>query len=79
MELWVESSVSRWLDHVFNRWPSSTMKICSMPFFVKVGSKFCQIVNIPSKNAKYLTILSKWQKIWPNLVALVVSVWQGKE
>ena len=51
------SSVTKWLYHLLNIWPFTTLIICPIAFLAKVGSNFCQILkNLP-----------KWrniQKIW---------------
>ena len=45
------NSVTRWLDYIFNAWPFTPMKICpTKRKITKMGSKFCQILNEPSKN-----------------------------
>ena len=45
------NSVTRWLDYIFNAWPFTPMKICpTARKITKLGSKFCQILNEPSKN-----------------------------
>ena len=58
-----ESSVTRWLNYLFNIWPFRTMKMCPIvKTFAKVGSQFCQILNIFSIDGQILFyILFKWQ------------------
>ena len=49
----VTSSVTRWLDHIFNfgHLHNETL-LNSMQYFAKVVSKFCPKLNKPSKIAK---------------------------
>ena len=42
----LSTSVTRWLDYLFNIWPFTTMNVCLIAkVFPKVGSKFCQIYH----------------------------------
>ena len=59
---YLQTSVTRWLDHFFNFWPFETMEICPIVTFAKIDSMFCQILT---KHSNYWQIISnilpKWQ------------------
>ena len=55
IRLAIVTSVTRWLNYLFNIWPSRTMKICPIvKIFAKVGSQFGQILNNFSRNGRIL-------------------------
>ena len=64
-----ESSVTRWLNYLFNIWPFRTMKNWPIvKIFVKVGSQFGHILNILSRNGRILFFnfpkVAKFRQIW---------------
>ena len=64
------TSVTRLLNYVFNIWPFSRKKICTISQkFAKAVVKFCQIQNKPSKNCLKLNFfpkVTKIRQIWPH-------------
>ena len=65
----------RWL--FFNIWPFTTTKLCPIPIFPKIGSKYYQILNKAfEKLSKTSIIFSQIDEILPNLVTLFeAAVW----
>ena len=56
----------------FNFWWFTTMKACHFDeMFAKVGWKFCQILNKPSKDSQKVLNLCQSGEISPNLVTLI--------
>ena len=64
------ASVTRLLNYVFNIWPFSRKKICTISQkFAKAVLKFCQIQNKPSNNCLKLNFfpkVTKIRQIWPH-------------
>ena len=55
----------------FNIWPFTTMKLCPIAFFAKIGSMYCQTLNKAfEKLPKTLRNFSQNDKISSNLVTL---------
>ena len=70
----VMGSVTRWLDYFFNIWPFTTMKVCYFgKMFAKVGLKFCQLRNKPSKDCQRVSKFYQSDEPSPNLVTLVMG------
>ena len=56
----------------FNFWWFTTMKACHFDeMFAKVGLKFCQILNKPSKDSQKVLNFCQSGEISPNLVTLI--------
>ena len=57
------SSVTRWLDHLFNIWPFSTMRICPI-LFLSWQSELTILPNTKwtySKWPKFINVVLEWQ------------------
>ena len=64
---WFSISVTRWLNYLFNIWPFTAMKVCT------ISKKICQNIFKVQKNLKIAKDISKFahsSKISPNLVTL---------
>ena len=60
----------------FNIWPYTPLKLCTLAFFAKIGSKYCLILNKAfEKLPKNIRSLSQNGEISPILVTLVVVKW----
>ena len=66
--------MTRWLKYVFNIWPFTAKKLCPISQkCTRVGFKFYQIQNKPSKNGQRLIFfakIAKLQQIWSQCSSL---------
>ena len=68
-------SVTRWPHCFFNIWPFTMMKFCPIAIIVKIGSKYCQILNKAfEKLPKTFRNLSQNGEISHNLVTLYLGL-----
>ena len=77
--LYLNTSVTWWLDYLFNIWPFTTMRMCPKYLkFTKVCTKLCQIQNEPFQNGQSCSTTCLSGEISPNLITLLNTKVIGK-